>query len=172
VAAGAGRAAGVDDSVVFVERGGEMSAQEKWKNTYRHWIDGWYLPEYDAEIRSELRHYRREAALERQLAAAQREIKRHIMRINGVIRYINDGEENWKHVENIETEEPVECEHCRDEWPCQYDIIMRALLGLDDDDIVQCGVPSDRIEIDTAAIRARNEPPKNDNKAKEHDDCL
>jgi hypothetical protein len=51
-----------------------MNAQEKWKMLRRHLKAGYYLPQYTQEVFADMRAYRREAALERQLAAAQRRI--------------------------------------------------------------------------------------------------
>jgi hypothetical protein len=119
MAAGVGRAAGVDAGTIFVERGGEMNqAQELWKEAYRAWLEEDYY-----EWRCDMRDIRREAALERQLAAAQRATAAAVLA------------------------EREACAIAADRWdvPCAPRTEAEAVA-----------------HYIAAAIRARNEPPKND----------
>jgi hypothetical protein len=122
MAAGAGRAAGVDDSVVFVERGGEMNAQNAWKVAYRTWLEEDYY-----EWRCDMRDIRREAALERKLEAAQRATAAAVLA------------------------EREACAMAADRWdvPCDPRTEAEAVA-----------------HYIAAAIRARNEPTKNESKGK------
>lgn len=125
-------------------------AQKRWKKAYRRFVAAPFKPMWQPELdevitTSELmQRYRREAALERKLEAAQRTIEAHTMRVNGVIRIINDGADEWQHVFDDETES---CKFCGYDWPCQYETMRRGLLGLEDENMVTCNVPHDKIEI-------------------------
>lgn len=121
-----------------------MNAQKRWKHYYRQIVEGMIVPDYIPDQRDDMRAIRREAALERRIASLERENAAHTMRVNGVIRIINDGAEQWEHVFDEETES---CKYCGYEWPCQYETMRRALVGLDDANMILREVPHDKIEV-------------------------
>jgi hypothetical protein len=122
-----------------------MNAREEWKQAYR----SGELLTYTHDERHEIKIWGwidvlHRASLERKIERLERENKAHVMRINGVIRMFNDGADTWQH---MQSEEDGQCLHCGYPWPCEYETIRNALIGSDDDAMLEMEVTQDKIEV-------------------------